>query len=55
MGEPTVADAIMDRLLEHLHRIELSGESMRAPKRCTAGTAKGGKSPSRASGDRDPV
>jgi DNA replication protein DnaC len=29
IGEPTVADAILDRLLENTHRIELSGESMR--------------------------
>jgi DNA replication protein DnaC len=29
LGEPTVADGILDRLLEHVHRIELKGESMR--------------------------
>lgn len=29
MGEPTVADAVADRLLANLHRIELQGESMR--------------------------
>jgi hypothetical protein len=29
MGEPTIADAVLDRLLAHLHRIELAGESMR--------------------------
>jgi len=29
MGEPTVADGILDRLLEHVHRIEMHGESMR--------------------------
>jgi len=29
LGEPTVADGILDRLLEHVHRIELQGESMR--------------------------
>lgn len=29
MGEPTVADGILDRLLENVHRIELHGESMR--------------------------
>jgi DNA replication protein DnaC len=29
MGEPTIADGILDRLLEHVHRIELRGESMR--------------------------
>lgn len=31
MAEPTVADAVLDRVLAHLHRIELSGESMRRP------------------------
>lgn len=31
LGEPTVADALMDRVLAHLHRIELAGESMRRP------------------------
>lgn len=31
MGEPTLADAALDRICEHLHRIELSGESMRRP------------------------
>jgi len=31
MGEPTVADAVLDRVLAHLHRIELVGESMRRP------------------------
>jgi DNA replication protein DnaC len=34
LGEPTVADGILDRLLENVHRIELRGESMR---RGTAG------------------
>ena len=29
LGEPTVADGILDRLLENVHRIELKGESMR--------------------------
>jgi len=29
MGEPTVADAVLDRVLSNLHRIELEGESMR--------------------------
>ncbi|MGH8936052.1 MAG: IS21-like element helper ATPase IstB [Acidimicrobiia bacterium] len=31
MGEPTVADAVLDRVLHNLHRIELAGESMRRP------------------------
>lgn len=29
IGEPTIADAILDRLLEKTHRIELEGPSMR--------------------------
>lgn len=32
MGEPTIADALADRILAHLHRIELSGPSMRRTK-----------------------
>lgn len=33
IGEKTVADAIMDRLVHQSHRIELTGESMRRKKR----------------------
>ena len=33
IGEPTVADAICDRLLHHCHKIELKGESMRKTKK----------------------
>jgi DNA replication protein DnaC len=29
LGEPTVADAVLDRLLNNAHRLELRGESMR--------------------------
>jgi DNA replication protein DnaC len=29
IGEPTIADAVMDRILQKAHRIELKGESMR--------------------------
>jgi DNA replication protein DnaC len=29
VGEPTLADAILDRLVHHAHRIELQGESLR--------------------------
>ncbi len=40
MGEPTVADAVLDRVLANLHRIEMEGESMRRPEGApkTAGT-----------------
>ena len=39
IGDPTVADAICDRLLHTAHRIELTGPSMRDPKRGRAGPA----------------
>ncbi|QQS49511.1 MAG: ATP-binding protein [Acidobacteriota bacterium] len=29
LGEPTVADALLDRLLANAHRLELKGDSMR--------------------------
>ncbi len=29
IGEPTIADAICDRIIHHAHRIELAGESLR--------------------------
>ena len=29
IGEKTIADAIMDRIIHNAHRIELSGESLR--------------------------
>ena len=29
IGEPTLADAVLDRLLENLQRVELQGDSMR--------------------------
>jgi len=40
IGNPTVADALLDRLVHHAHRIELKGESMRKMKtgRTTART-----------------
>ena len=33
IAEPTVADAILDRLLQQAHRIEITGESMRKRKK----------------------
>lgn len=41
MGEPTVADAVLDRLLQNLHRIELEGESMRRPEASTPASSTG--------------
>ena len=29
IGDPTIADSILDRLVHNAHRIELSGESLR--------------------------
>jgi DNA replication protein DnaC len=40
LGEPTVADGILDRLLEHVHRIELHGESLRRGKHVEADDSK---------------
>jgi DNA replication protein DnaC len=39
IGDPTMADGILDRLVHNAHRIEIHGESMRKIK--TAGTEKG--------------
>jgi DNA replication protein DnaC len=33
IGESTIADAILDRLVHTSHRVELSGESMRRKKK----------------------
>jgi DNA replication protein DnaC len=46
LGEPTIADAVLDRVLQNLHRIELEGESMRRPESAstTAGATKRGQS-----------
>jgi DNA replication protein DnaC len=45
LGDPTIADAILDRILEKVHRIELEGGSMRrkenARSEVTADTAAG--------------
>jgi DNA replication protein DnaC len=32
VGNPTLADAILDRILHNAHRIELSGETLRKPR-----------------------
>ena len=46
LNEPTIADAVLDRILQNLHRIELEGESMRRPDNAsgTARPAKRGQS-----------
>ena len=33
IGEPTIADAVCDRLLHHCYKIELEGESIRKTKK----------------------
>ncbi|MBM4431132.1 MAG: AAA family ATPase [Chloroflexi bacterium] len=48
IGDPTLADAICDRLLHNAYRLELRGDSMR---RKDGGTAKAGSTPSE-KGDR---
>lgn len=35
IGEPTIADAILDRIIHNAHRITLEGDSMRKPKPAT--------------------
>jgi len=32
IGEPTIADAILDRIIHNAHRIALEGDSMRRKK-----------------------
>ena len=32
IGDPTIADSILDRMVHNAYRIELSGESMRKKK-----------------------
>ena len=46
LSEPTIADAVLDRMLQNLHRIELEGESMRRPENTptTPGVTKRGPS-----------
>jgi IstB-like ATP binding protein len=34
IGDPTIADSILDRLVHNAHRIELKGESMREKTEC---------------------
>lgn len=48
LGEPTIADAILDRLLSNSHRFELSGESLRRPESLDSMTAAEPKNASQA-------
>jgi DNA replication protein DnaC len=36
LGEPTLADAILDRIVHHAQRIELKGDSLRKRQRAPA-------------------
>ena len=40
IGDPTLADGILDRLVHNAHRIELEGETMRDPRRRGRGASK---------------
>jgi DNA replication protein DnaC len=39
IGDPTIADAILDRLVHNAYRIELAGESLRKTKNPALATA----------------
>lgn len=41
LGDPTLADAILDRLVHHAHRIALKGDSLRKRKATTAASNTG--------------
>jgi DNA replication protein DnaC len=47
LGEPTLADGILDRLLENVHRIELRGDSLRRANRHRTDPDKPGSPPKR--------
>lgn len=51
IGEPTLADALMDRTLQGLQRIELQGESMRGAGPGAGGASRRGRSASTAAGN----
>jgi len=38
VGDPTIADSILDRLVHNAHRIELEGESIRKTRGIKGGT-----------------
>jgi len=43
IGDPTLADAILDRLVHNAHRINLKGESMRKIRSSLTKTDKSGR------------
>jgi DNA replication protein DnaC len=44
IGDPTIADSILDRLVHNAYRIEMNGESMRKKKKDAAAEPIGGQS-----------
>jgi DNA replication protein DnaC len=44
IGDPTIADSILDRLVHSAYRIEMDGESMRGNKNDAAPKSSGGRS-----------
>lgn len=55
LGEPTIADAILDRLLSNSHRFELSGESLRGTETLEGTTNIGPPTGSQASDQHESV
>ena len=52
IGDATIADAILDRLLSRSHRLALKGKSMR-PTKTSGSAAAGGTPPSKSTGSAD--
>jgi len=44
IGDPTIADSILDRLVHNAYRIEMNGESIRKNKKKAAQELTGGRS-----------
>jgi DNA replication protein DnaC len=44
IGDPTIADSILDRLVHNAYRIEMDGESIRKNKKEVAAKSIGGRS-----------
>ena len=44
IGDPTIADSILDRLVHNAYRIEMNGESMRRKNKPGEAEANGGRS-----------
>jgi DNA replication protein DnaC len=44
IGDPTIADSILDRLVHNAYRIEMDGESIRKKKKDAAAELIGGRS-----------